>query len=305
MSAKMVRCLAGQPFRPTSPGFVPVPEGDTVWLAGRRLHDALAGRVLTTTDFRVPQLATTDLTGRSVLEVVSRGKHLLTRVEGELTLHTHFRMDGTWHLYRPGDRWRGGPDWQVRVVLANEQWQAVGYRLPVVELLPTADEDRAVGHLGPDLLGPDWDADEAVRRLRADPAREIGLALLDQRNLAGLGNLYRVETLFLRGVTPWVRVADVPDLPVLVETGRRLMWANREHWQQTTTGDTRKGADHWVFERSGRPCRRCGTRILSAEQGEPASARLTYWCPRCQAGPAPEPLRERPARPAGRTRYTP
>lgn len=282
-----------------------MPEGDTVWLAGRRMHDALAGRVLTTSEFRVPQLATTDLTGRAVLEVASRGKHLLTRIDGGLTLHTHFRMDGTWHLYRPGDRRRGGPDWQVRVVLANAEWQAVGYRLPVVELLPTAEEGSAVGHLGPDLLGPDWDAEEAVRRLRAQPAREIGMALLDQRNLAGLGNLYRAEALFLRGLTPWVRVADVPDLPALVETGRRLMRANRDHWQQTTTGSTRKGEDHWVFERSGRPCRRCGTRIASAEQGDPPYARLTYWCPRCQLGPAPAPLRGRPARPSGRTRYTP
>ncbi|MCW2725334.1 MAG: glycosylase [Frankiales bacterium] len=287
-----------------------MPEGDTVWLAGRHLHEALAGRVLTTTDFRVPQLATTDLTGRRVLEVVPRGKHLLTRVEGGLTLHTHFRMDGSWHLYRPGDRWSGGPAWQVRVVLANEDWQAVGYRMPVVELLETASEDEAVGHLGPDLLGPDWDLDEAVRRLRAEPDREIGMALLDQRNLAGLGNLYRLETLFLRGLTPWVRVADVPDLPAVVETGHRLLFANRDHWQQTTTGSLRRGEDHWVFERSGRPCRRCGTRIASAEQGEataPAAARLTYWCPSCQQGPAPEPSRApaRKDRPVGRTRYVP
>jgi endonuclease-8 len=264
-----------------------VPEGDTVWLAGQRMHDALAGQVLTTSDFRVPQLATTDLTGREVLAVISRGKHLLTRVEGGLTLHTHFRMDGTWHLYRAGDRWRGGPDWQVRVVLANDAWTAVGYRLPVVELLETADEHLAVGHLGPDLLGPDWDTDEAVRRLRADPDREIGLALLDQRNLAGLGNLYRLEMLFLRGLTPWVSVSDVPDLPGLVELGRRLMLANRGRVEQITTGSRKRGETHWVFERTGRPCRRCGTPIRSAEQGEAPYQRLTYWCPQCQLGPAP------------------
>ena len=135
---------------------------------------------------------------------------MLTRLEGGLTLHTHFRMDGTWHLYRPGDRWTGGADWQVRVVLENADWQAVGYRLPVVELLPTdARRTAAVGHLGPDLLGPDWDDEEALRRLPADPAREIGMALLDQRVLAGLGNLYRCEVLFLRGVTPWTPVGDV------------------------------------------------------------------------------------------------
>jgi endonuclease-8 len=281
-----------------------VPEGDTVWLAAQRMHEALAGRVLTTTDFRVPSLATTDLSGRSVLEVVPRGKHLLTRLEGGLTLHTHFRMDGSWHLYRPGDRWTGGPAWQVRAVLENADWQAVGYRLPVVELLATDDEAGAVGHLGPDVLADDWDAGEALRRLRADPAREVGMALLDQRNLAGLGNLYRTEVLFLRGVTPWTAVGDVPDLPALVERGRRLMLANRGHWEQSTTGSLRPGETHWVFERSGRPCRRCGTRVLSAEQGDPPYARLSYWCPRCQRGPAPAPSRPRP-RPLGRTSYRP
>lgn len=282
-----------------------MPEGDTVWLSAKRMHDALAGRALTVSDFRVPQLATTDLTGSVVREVVARGKHMLTRVEGDLTLHTHFRMDGTWHLYRPGDTRNGGPDWQVRVVLANDEWEAVGYRLPVVELLATDAEDRAVGHLGPDLLGPDWDLDEALRRLAADPDAEIGMALLDQRHLAGLGNLYRTEVLFLRGLTPWVRVADVTDLPGLVRLGRRLLLTNRDHWEQTTTGSLRRGEDHWVFERSGKPCRRCGTRIVSAEQGPAPYQRLSYWCPRCQLGPAPAPTTVRAPRPLGRTRYTP
>ena len=176
-----------------------MPEGDTVWLAAQRMHEALAGRVLTKSDFRVPQLATTDLSGREVLEVVPRGKHMLTRLAGGLTLHTHFRMDGSWHLYRPGDRWTGGPDWQVRVVLENSEWQAVGYRMPVLELIATAEEDGVVGHLGPDALGPDWDADRVVALLLEEPDAEVGTALLDQRNLAGLGNLYRCEVLFVRG----------------------------------------------------------------------------------------------------------
>lgn len=267
------------------------------------MHEALAGRVLTQSDFRVPQLATVDLTGRAVLEVVPRGKHMLTRLEGGLTLHTHFRMDGTWHLYRPGDRWTGGADEQVRVVLANAHWQAVGFRLPVVALLPTAQEDRVVGHLGPDVLTDAFDGDEAVRRLGADPGLEIGLALLDQRLVAGLGNLYRCEVLFLRGLTPWARVADVADLPGLVGTARRLMRANRERPEQTTTGSLRRGEERWVFERTGRPCRRCGTRVTSAEQGAAPKARLTYWCRRCQPGPAPPPLARRPGPP--RTRSSP
>ena len=284
-----------------------MPEGDTVWLAGQRLHEALAGDVLVRSDFRVPSLATVDLSGSCVLEVVPRGKHLLTRLSGGLTLHTHFRMDGSWHLYRPGDRWAGGPQWQVRAVLETASWQAVGYRLPVVALLPTAEEHSVVGHLGPDVLGPDWSVEEAVRRLAAAPDAEIGLALLDQRNLAGLGNLYRCEVLFLSGLTPWVRVADVPDLPALVERGRRLLVANRGRWEQSTTGSLRYGEMHWVFERAGRPCRRCGTRIASAEQGAAPYARLTYWCPRCQLGPAPAPSRppSRRDRPLGRTSYRP
>ena len=284
-----------------------MPEGDTVWLAAKRMHEALAGKALVRSDFRVPQLATTDLSGRQVLEVVPRGKHMLTRVEGGLTLHTHFRMDGSWHLYRPGDRWTGGPDWQVRVVLENAEWQAVGYRLPVVELVATDAEDDVVGHLGPDVLADDWDLEEALRRLRADPDREVGQALLDQRVLAGLGNLYRTEVLFVRGLTPWVRVGDVADLPALVEKGRRLMLANRDRWEQSTTGSLRYGEMHWVFERGGQPCRRCGTRILVAEQGPAPYARLTYWCPRCQLGPSVSPKRapSRKDRPLGRTKYTP
>lgn len=284
-----------------------MPEGDTVWLAGKRLHEALAGQVLRRSDFRVPQLAETDLSGREVLEVVPRGKHLLTRLQGGLTLHTHFRMDGSWHLYRPGDRWTGGPDWQVRAVLETDPWVAVGYRLPVVELLATDREHDAVGHLGPDVLGPDWDAGQVLHRLADQPEREVGLALLDQRVLAGLGNLYRTEVLFLQGLTPWLPVADVPDLPAVVERSRRLMTANRGRWEQSTTGSLRRGELHWVFERSGRPCRRCGTRVQSAEQGAAPYARLSYWCPHCQRGPAPPPQRPpaRADRPLGRTKYRP
>jgi endonuclease-8 len=259
-----------------------MPEGDTVWLAGRRLHDALAGDRLTRSDFRVPHLATADLTGRTVTEVVSRGKHLLTRVDDDLTLHTHFRMDGSWHLYRHGDRWRGGPQWQVRVLLETAGWQAVGYRLPVVELLPRDREDDAVGHLGPDILGPDWDPVEAVARLTAQPDREIGDALLDQRNLAGIGNVYKAESLFLSGVDPWSPVREVPDLPGVVERAARLLELNKSTASQVTTGDSRRGREHWVFERAGRQCRRCGTPVQSARQGTPPYDRITYWCSTCQ-----------------------
>lgn len=264
-----------------------MPEGDTVWLVARRLHDALAGEVLTRTDFRVPSLATTDLTGRTVVESVARGKHLLTRIEGGLTLHSHLRMDGMWHLHRPGQRWTGGPDWQVRVVLSNAGWDAIGYRLPVLELVETAREDTVVGHLGPDLLDPAFDRDEALARLSRDPSREIGQALLDQTNLAGIGNLYKAESLFVRRTSPWSPVADVDDLGALVDTARRLLEANKAHAAQVTTGDPRPGRNHFVFERARRPCLRCGTPVSSAMQGAAPYDRITYWCRTCQPGPAP------------------
>jgi len=263
-----------------------MPEGDTVWLAARRMDAALAGKPLLRTDFRIPQLATADLSGQQVTEVASRGKHLLTRLSGGSTLHTHFKMEGSWHLYPPRARWTGGPAWQVRVVLEVPDRIAVGYRLALVDILPTKAESEVVGHLGPDLLDDArWDQDEAIRRLLAEPARELGPALLDQRNLAGIGNLYKTETLFLSGLTPWVTVADAPDLPAVVRRARRLLAANRNHWEQTTTGSTRRGDDHWVFER--RRCRRCDGPVLTAGQGEPGFERISYWCPRCQAGPGP------------------
>jgi endonuclease-8 len=260
-----------------------VPEGDTVWLSARRMHAALAGRPLTVSDFRVPALATADLTGQTVTEVVSRGKHMLTRFDSDLTLHTHLRMDGSWRQFPAGKPWQGGPEWQIRLVLGNAEWTAVGYRMPVVDLVPTTEEHTLVGHLGPDLLGPDWDADEAVRRISTQPERAIAEALLDQRNLAGIGNLYKAESLFLRGVHPWTPAGEVPDLAALVTLNHRLMMANRERWEQVTTGDTRRGRQHWVFERQREACRRCGTPIQKADQGDdPLTARVTYWCPACQ-----------------------
>ena len=279
-----------------------MPEGDTVWLAARRMNTALAGATLRRGELRVPQLAGVDLAGATVREVVSRGKHLLIRFDDDRTLRTHFRMDGSWHIYRPGAKWRGGPAFAIRAVLATDEWGCVGYRLHDMALVATADEHQLVGHLGPDVLGPDWDLDEALRRLRAHPDEQIGVALLDQRNLAGIGNLYKVEALFLSGVHPWARVADVPDLPGLVQRARTLMMANREHPEQSTTGELRRGQDHWVAGRKGRPCRRCATPILLGDQGPELQERVTWWCPSCQAARSPidaaartgEPGRPRP-----------
>ncbi|MGN6577827.1 MAG: Fpg/Nei family DNA glycosylase [Nocardioides sp.] len=262
-----------------------MPEGDTVWRSARTLDRALSGQTLTGTDFRVPALATVDLSGQVVEQTVSRGKHLLTRIGNDHTLHTHLKMEGSWHLYRPESHWRR-PAHEARVVLRTQSWTAVGFALGVVELVARADEDQAVGHLGPDLLGPDWDEDEALRRLLAEPGRPIGDALLDQRNLAGVGNMYKAELCFLAGVSPWLPVGEVPDLPRLVRRARQMLDANKERVQQTTTGDLRRGKQLWVYRRDKQPCLRCGTRIRVEMQGPDTQERATYWCPRCQPAPA-------------------
>jgi endonuclease-8 len=261
-----------------------VPEGDTVWRTAHHLDKALSGSVLRETDFRVPALATVDLAGRPVERTLSRGKHLLTRIGDEVTLHTHLKMEGSWHLYREGTPWRH-PAHQARVVLRTQDWTAVGFSLGIVELVARDAEHTVVGHLGPDLLGPDWDADEALRRLRSDPGRGVGEALLDQRNLAGIGNVYKAELCFLRGVHPDLPVGRVPDLPGLVHQAKRVLEANKLRAQQTTTGDTRRGAQHWVYRRHRQPCRRCGTSIEIDAPGPGAQERVSYWCPRCQPAP--------------------
>lgn len=271
-----------------------MPEGDTVWQAARRLDAALAGKVLTRSDLRVPMYATADLTGRTVLDVTSRGKHLLSRIEGGLTLHSHLRMDGSWKVYAAGQRWSGGPAHQIRAILGTADRTTVGYRLPVLELLRTADEGRAVGHLGPDLLGPDWNPDLALANVLADPARPLGEALLDQRNLAGIGNVYKNELCFLLGATPWLPVGALPaeraaELPALA---KRLLEANRDRPVRTTTGRTstgRRGQGLFVYGRASRPCLLCRTPIRMADQGDGSRERPTYWCPACQSGPAPAP----------------
>jgi endonuclease VIII len=258
-----------------------VPEGDTVWLAGHRLRKALAGAGIIRSDFRVPRYATTDLAGRRILDISSRGKHLLWRLEEGLTLHSHFRMDGAWHLYRRGQRWRG-PSFQARIVLETEGWQAVGFRLPVLDLIPTERESDVVGHLGPDLLGSDWDPAEATRRLRSCADAFIGEALLDQRVMAGVGNVYRSELCFLWGVSPWTPVAAVSDLPGLVDLSHRLLWANRLSGRQVTTGIDRPGRARYVYGRRGKACLRCGTPIRKSDQSSYGRERVIYWCPVCQ-----------------------
>lgn len=257
-----------------------MPEGDTVYLTAQNLNRALAGQVLTGCDIRVPAFAAVDLTGEVVHEVVPRGKHLLIRA-GDATIHSHLKMEGSWHLYRAGSPWKR-PSWQARVILSTAEWAAVGFQLGLVEVLSRTEADAALAHLGPDPLAADWNPDEALRRMLADPARPIGLTLLDQRVIAGLGNVYRNEVCFLRGVLPTRAVGDVPDPAALVDLARRLIHANRERAARTTTGRLR-GETAWVHGREGRPCLRCDTIIRRGKLGESESAeRDTYFCPVCQ-----------------------
>lgn len=257
-----------------------MPEGDTVWRAARKLDRALTGKVLVVSDFRVPQLATTDLVGETVVGTVARGKHILTRI-GDVTLHTHLKMEGSWHVQPRGSRWRR-PAHQARVVLATEDTEAVGYSLGIVEIVARDDEDSVVGHLGPDLLGPDWDEDEAVRRLLRQPDRPIIDALLDQTSLAGIGNMYAAELCFTSGLHPQRPVGEVRDLVRLVRRAKAMLELNKERPQQSTTGTLRQGREFWVYRRDRGPCRRCGTTIQVAMRGEPGRERASYWCPACQ-----------------------
>jgi endonuclease VIII len=260
-----------------------VPEGDTVWRAARQLDRALTGKVLTRTDFRVPAFATWDLAGAAVEETVSRGKHLLTRLAAEerWTLHTHLKMEGRWRILEPGQAWPR-PAHTARVVLETDTAVAVGFQLGVVEIVARDREPELVGHLGPDLLGPDWDADEALRRLQEQPDRTIKEALLDQTRLAGVGNIYADELCFIAGVAPATPVGHVADLPRMVGRAHQMLDLNRHRAVQSTTGDLARGRTFWVHGRRGRPCRRCGITIVESMLGEPGRERVTFHCPSCQ-----------------------
>lgn len=267
-----------------------MPEGDTIFRTAAVLRRALLGSEVRGARSQprpglahVPRLAA--VVGRTVDGVEARGKHLLIGFSGGLWLRTHLRMRGSWHRYRAGEAWRL-PAARASCVLETDDAVAVCFDAPEVELLTGLELARhpTLRGLGPDLLAPSLDAEEAVDRLRADPARPLGEALLDQRVVSGMGNVYKSEVCFLERLDPWGRVGAVrqEDLRAALATGRRLMRANLDGGRRVTTGVGAPGSSLWVYRRAGRPCRRCGTLIQGRRQGE--QARMTYWCPRCQPG---------------------
>lgn len=249
-----------------------MPEGDTVFRTAEKLR-TLVGHRLTRCDVRVPRYATVDLTGQVVDEVRSRGKHLFIRV-GPASIHSHLKMDGAWRITS-----KGRPlTYRDRIILETNEIRAIGVDLGVLEILDRDHDEDVVAHLGPDLLGADWDADVAAANLIADPDRPIAEALLDQRVMAGIGNVFCNELCFVSGHLPTAPVSAITDPHRLVVRARDMLWANRFRQNRCTTGDTRRGRQVWVYGRRGESCRRCGTPIAYDSGGD----RVAYWCPVCQ-----------------------
>ena len=274
-----------------------MPEGDTIFRAARTLHRALAGHVVTRFETAYAPLARvhddTPITGRTIDAVEAHGKHMVMRFSGDVTwrgplaLRTHMRMHGSWHIYRPGERWQRPPR-EMRIVVGTADFVAVAFNVPDAEFERGVDVGvrDTIATLGPDLLAPDFDAAEAVQRLQARGAMTIAEALLDQRALAGIGNVFKSEVLFEGGVEPFALVGTLAEdrLAALVAIARRQLAANvgpaHAGHGRRTTGRLAPSEGLWVYGRGGRPCRRCGTPIAFAKQG--FGARPTYWCPRCQ-----------------------
>ena len=262
-----------------------MPEGDTIFRAARTLHTALAGKVVRA--FRSPLGTFVDaaLDGRRVERVEARGKNLLIHFDDGRSVLTHMRMNGSWHVYRPGERWQRA-ERRARLVLETDDFVAVCFDAPVVELVAAGRQAHhpTLARLGPDVLSSEFDAEEARRRLRARGDAPIGEALVVQRAVAGVGNIYKSESLFLSRLDPWRRVADIADadLDRLVATARELMTRNVGTMPRSTRPTLGGGGGTWVYGRRGEPCWECGTRIEMRRQGE--ALRSTYYCPKCQGG---------------------
>jgi endonuclease VIII len=266
-----------------------MPEGDTIWRTAATLRPAILGQTLTGFRSRVRQVAdaadSIAIVGSVIESIETVGKHLLMGFSSGAILRTHMQMTGSWHIYRPGSRWRK-PERLAVVVMATPRAVAVCFSAPIVELRATSSPEclDGVWHLGPDVLDESLDLEQALKRLQDRGDREIGVALLDQSALAGIGNVYKSEILFLCGVSPFVLVRNIEraTLTRIVETAGRQMRRNLTNDLRRTTSD---GAPrrHWVYGRTGQPCQRCGAPIQRRQQG--VQARATFWCPTCQALP--------------------
>lgn len=276
-----------------------MPEGDTIYRTAATLRKALLDRSVTRFETTLAVVAAvaerTPVAGRSVAEVEARGKHLLIHfriqaapenADADLVLHTHMRMTGSWHIYRPGERWQKAERLAV-VTIHTPEFVAPCFSAPVVELLTArqAEQHPELVSLGPDAITNEFDAAEAFRRLRARPETEIGVALLNQRLMSGVGNVYKSEVLFVRRVSPFREVAELDDevLGGLISESHRLLRLNRGGGIRRTHFDLNDRNRLWVYGRTGQPCRVCGTRIRMRRQG--ADARSTYFCPACQDVP--------------------
>ena len=274
-----------------------MPEGDSIFRAARTLQRALAGRAVTRFESVFPRLSRIDhdtpIRGRTVDRVEARGKHLLIWLSGDLVLRTHMRMNGSWHIYRPGERWMR-PHRDMRIVVETREIHAVAFNVPVAEFETAASLARvpALRALGPDLLDDELIPAEAVQRIAERSEMDIADALLDQSALAGIGNVFKSEVLFAGRVNPFLKVRDVPrhDIERLVTIAAKFLRANVANGApggiatysglRRTTGRSDPGARLWVYGRGGKPCRRCGAPVSRMKQGP--HARPTYWCERCQ-----------------------
>lgn len=261
-----------------------------VWKAAQRLDAALRGEPLAGAELRWPNIGDRPLHGMVTTGVHSRGKHLLHRLDSGLTIHSHLRMEGSWRV-RPTSsvtpRFARAGD--IRALLATDIWAAVGWRLGMLDLIPTSGEHRLVGHLGPDILGPDWDPEQAVSRLAGAPQVPIGAALLDQRNLAGIGTFFAAEALFAQRMPPWQPVGELDhaQLRELVDVAHRQLQHSAHHPNRSLTQRTGLQDDNYVHGRSGLPCERCGAQIRVAMIGQPPQDRTMFYCPTCQGGLGP------------------
>jgi len=266
-----------------------MPEGDTIHRAAHTLHAALAGRAITRFESVFPKLTRVDyeapLAGRVIESVEAAGKNLVMHFSGDLHLRTHMRMHGSWHLYRPGERWRM-PFSDMRITIETDAWVAVAFNVPVAEFLDSRElaQHEPLRGLGPDLIGETFDVGEALRRIRAHPDEEIADVLLDQRLVAGIGNEYKSELLFIARINPFTLVRDLAndDLLRILSHARKIMVANVEMRSPSriTTFSLDPRQQQYVYGRGRKPCRRCGSPIEYAKQGK--DARGTYWCPKCQ-----------------------